>query len=120
MRRVYLAGRVTAINRLREIRSELRPLGFDVVSTWLDVAQQYPAALAQAGESQRDLQEIREASLFMLDTLDESPTGGREFEAGYAHALGIPIWRIGPARHIFHDQAIVVFNSWETFFNVRG
>lgn len=120
LRKVYLAGRVTAQLRLRQQREVLQHKGFQVLSTWLDVAVQYPEALTQQGEALRDLDEIRAADLFLIDTLDESPTGGREFEAGYAHALNIPIWRVGPARHIFHALAEKTYISWKEFDGIHG
>lgn len=115
---IYIAGKVTARQRLRVEREIVRALGHICHSTWIDVAADYPPDYATndtgvpSSEAMRDLQEITGAHLLIIDTFDESTTGGREFEAGYAHARGIPFWRVGPRRQVFHDLAEQRFATW--------
>lgn len=109
---IYIAGRVTARDRLSVMREAVRARGYTVSSTWLDVAHDYPAAFEQTGEAERDLHEIDAAELLILDTIDESPTGGREFEAGYFFKRCSSFWVVGPYRHIFHGLASR-FDSWD-------
>lgn len=111
---IYIAGKVTARERLKAERERLRALGYRVSSSWIDLAGNYdvfPENLWEA-EAQRDIVEIFAADLLLLDTLDVSETGGREFEAGYAYARHIPFWLIGPKRQVFHSLAQRHFARW--------
>lgn len=110
---IYIAGRVTARERLKPLRAILRGQGHYVSSTWLDLAMDYPMALTQNGEWDRDLEEIDASEAIILDTIDETPTGGREFEAGYAVAKGKYFVVVGPLRNIFHNKARERYDSWE-------
>ncbi len=66
-------------------------------------------------EAHFDLVEIKGVDMFILDTLDESPTGGREVELGYflASPMNKPFWRVGPIRNIFHSMADMEFETWD-------
>ena len=115
--KIYIAGKVTAARRLREERQTLRKLGHDCKSSWMDLAIPYPenfgaAAFDTATEANRDLAEIEECELLIIDTQDMSETGGREFEMGFAFAKDKVIYRVGPRRHIFHDNVSAVFENW--------
>ena len=118
---IYLSAKVTAQARLRPIRTRLRVLGYECESSWLDEEDaEYPVEPTRArAKALRDFAEIARADVFILDTLDESVTGGREVEAGYAlrdFHLGGPgtyLWRVGPARNVFHELADEVFETWE-------
>lgn len=111
---IYIAARVTARHRLLKIKDDLQARGIRVSSSWLTRAQDYPVPREVAlEESNRDLREVGEADLLIIDTLDESPTGGREVECGYALALSIPVWRVGPVRNLFHEMAEYAYDSWD-------
>ena len=60
----------------------------------------------------RDVKEVNHSDLMLLDTWDESPRGGREFEFGYAYQMGIPVWVVGPMRNVFHRLADIRFAEW--------
>ena len=62
--------------------------------------------------------ELSEADFLILDTLDETRTGGREVEFGHALAWGIPVIRVGPARNLFHHRARRVYNAWPSPWEV--
>lgn len=121
--KIYIAGKYEARERLRSIRAILQERGHEVISSWLDetapkgeVTDEYKASVAI-----RDFREILNADLFILDTLDESNTGGREVELGWALALTLmglhkmkPI-RIGPDRNVYH--MLPSAPSWEAFLS---
>lgn len=113
---IYIGGRVTARERLKLERGFLRSLGHTVSSSWMDTAQDYPVEgpvpTYNVGDEHIDLQEIRKADLLIIDTLDVNPTGGREFECGFAHALGKPFVVVGPLRNVFHRIAVAHYGSW--------
>lgn len=119
---IYLSAKVTAQARLRLVCTRLRTLGYECESSWLDeVDAEYPVEPVRArAKALRDFAEIERADVFLLDTLDESTTGGREVELGYALRedvdLGGPgalFWRVGPVRNVFHELADEVFATWE-------
>ena len=116
---IYLSARITAQARLRPIRARLRALGYQCESSWLDELDvAYPVEPTRArAKALRDFSEIECADIFILDTLDESTTGGREYEAGYAHRSPVEsptqVWRVGPVRNVFHELADEVFTGWE-------
>ncbi len=60
----------------------------------------------------RDCGELFDCHLFIIDTLDDSNTGGREVEYGLAVGAGKEVWRVGPVRNIFHLSARA-FSSWD-------
>jgi nucleoside 2-deoxyribosyltransferase len=115
--RVYLAGKFESLPRLRVKRDLLRRAGFTVVSTWLDEEK----AAAFCGEQEltnyakRDLAEVYLADVLILDTLDDSQTGGRDVEFGLALARGIPTVVVGPCRNIFHRLATHHYADWFWF-----
>lgn len=62
--------------------------------------------------SYRDAGEIVTADLLIIDTQEESCSGGREVEYGMALALGKPVWVVGPHRNIFHSVCRRQFDDW--------
>jgi len=117
---IYIASNVASRQRLKPIRQAIRDFGLSCSSSWLDIATDYPGDFASrpeteewAQERHRDLREIATSSLVIIDTLEQSVTGGREFEIGYAYALGKSFWRVGPKRHLFHTAAANVFENWQ-------
>lgn len=115
--RCYIAGKYTAQDRLRIERDRLRALGHYVSSNWMDQPEKTYAVTPERAisEAYRDIEEIRDADTLIIDTLDESNTGGREVELGCALAWGHKIVRIGPERNIFHSLAPATFPDWESF-----
>jgi hypothetical protein len=100
-------------------------MGFEVSSSWLDTATDYgkteatPERLKWAGGI--DLVEITACDIFIIDTIDESNTGGRESELGYLICLqdqkkdspNYVLWRVGPLRQLYHAFADKTFDTWE-------
>ena len=121
---VYIAGHFPARKRLQLMGKVMKKEGFDIVSPWLTKAGGMCAATAS-----RDLQAVSVADWFILDTLDEDKTGGREAELGIAllvreaqASYGSPtdpsrqITIIGPRRNVFHELVTDIYPSWEKFF----
>lgn len=130
---IYIAGKYTSKERLREQRARLVAEGRDVQATWLDetLAESFdnssmpppfygnvatePQMVANA---RMDFEEARNAEIFILDTLDESPTGGREVEFGISLTRGNRCLRIliGPKRNIFHHLVDLHYDDWDDFW----
>lgn len=110
--------------RLAEHVATLQNAGHQIVSTWL---MEHPgASYAGVTEGYRlacglvDKEEISRAALFILDTIDESPRGGREVEFGIALAQGIPVIIVGPMRNVFHRLAFRHFEEWSKALSFIG
>lgn len=117
--RIYIAAKFNAKSRLKRIRDYLNQQeGLLVSSSWMDnnvsdipkievVPSEYHVV-----EATRDYKEITQSDLLVVDTYDESTTGGREVEIGVALALQIPIWLVGPKRNVFHYILTEEFCDW--------
>ncbi len=102
------------------VRIALEQLGHTIISTWLDEegGQSYELNPTRGpGYALRDMAEVNlEADLLIIDTLEESKTGGREVELGMALARMKRTWRVGPARNIFHTITQRHYTSWEEVY----
>lgn len=119
----YIAAKFSARERLKSVNAQLEELGFENVCPWFLLDTDESADEDSLGgysreEHQemavRDLEAAIEADIFIIDTFDESPTGGREVELGgvLIHNLisskrqemfnTIDIELVGPIRNIFH------------------
>lgn len=110
--KIYLAGKFSAQERLREIETQYINAGYEVVSSWLHE----PPGLDVMEYAYIDLIDLSKATLLILDTLDVSETGGRETELGFALAKGITVYRVGPQRHIFHSLVDRAFETQQQAF----
>lgn len=111
---IYIAGRFEAAPRLRWYRDELLREGFRVSSSWLEEKPgSEPTEMAE-----KDLREVRECDLLILDTFDSDDRGGREVEFGIALGLKKPIWLVGPVRNIFHNLASQQYKNWGDLLQV--
>mgnify|MGYP003393214583 FL=1 len=115
--KIYIAGFYDTRKRLYPYRDALEAAGHVITSHWLREAPD--AAYATVTEGYRtacgleDIGDVKAAELFILDTIDVTPRGGREFEAGFALAHGIPIILVGPMRNVFHRLVWRHFETWE-------
>lgn len=102
-------------------------MGFEVLSTWIEPEEDTLGAdldslAANLEESQRcanrDIEEVRQCNIFIIDVTDESNTGGRECELGEAlyrrdvNWERVGIYRIGHIRNVFHALAHPI-KDWE-------
>jgi hypothetical protein len=114
---IYLAGKTSDRFRLRRVKRALDAVGYNVCASWLAKAMDYADARCtpehMRAEAPRDLHEVRECDIFVIDTLSETVTGGRESELGMAIAFGKRLWRVGPARQVFHHDVHESWTSWK-------
>ena len=115
---IYVAGKYTSKDRLAVIRQRLRQMGLVVTSSWLDEIYEsdHDGRVTddiRKENAMRDFVEVRLADTFLLDTFDESATGGREVELGMALTRGITCFRVGPYRNVFHTLVDNSFDSWD-------
>lgn len=112
---IYIAGKYTSKERLRTCRDAIRLMGYEVSSSWMDT--EYPETSSpeiMCTEAKRDILEVADTDYFILDTLDESITGGREVELGVALTIGASILHVGPKRNVFHYLPMVQhFEDWD-------
>lgn len=117
--KVYIASFFDTRERLRPIRDQLWKMGHEVLSSWIDEAPRV-AAMTEAEFARKtaikDLAEVKQAELLILDTLEVSPRGGGGREVEYGVALGHfqtkLVFHVGPIRNIFHHLADRHFDSW--------
>lgn len=116
---IYLAGRFSARDSLREVRDRLREYGHVVTSSWLNehalksfdklsVEQRYLLA-------RRDLADLSHSQLLILDLLLPPSKGGCEVEFGFVlaeHRYKFT-YIVGEPRNIFHYLALKIFKDWE-------
>lgn len=109
---------------MRQMRDRLAECGIETRSGWLDenAGQEFSMLRGEQMReySHRDLGEIMSVDTIIIDTIEASPSGGREVELGAAIALGKRVIRIGPPRNIFHAVAHDVYSNWEMFFAYRA
>ncbi len=99
-------------------------LGHTVCSNWLseDNAQAFSELTTKRRQmySYRDIGEVVSCDLLIIDTAEESTSGGREVEYGMALALGKSVWVIGPDRNIFHSVCRRRFDDWQMALKELG
>ena len=119
--RFYFASRLNCRPQLHEIRTKLRAMGHDVIASWLDETGDYNANPEQARKvAMRDLMQIATVDIVLLDTtspISKDGGGGREVEFGFAIAQyqHKKLWRVGPAKNVFHFLAEKSWPDWNSF-----
>lgn len=121
-RRVYLAGRFDRREELRLVANELRRLGAEVTSRWLEgEAALTPSELAAAGRAaavaRMDFDDVRRADVCISFTEERGGPqgrGGRHTELGIALATGQRVIVVGPREHVFHCLGVVEhYETWD-------
>lgn len=121
-RLVYLAGSYTSKEALKHIRERINALGgFKVTSSWLDEPKSNVDWTSldrdQADTiAARDVDEVAEAEVFILDTLLPSTGGGYDTELGIALSTGSVTYRVGPRRNGFQGLVMHEVQDWESLF----
>ena len=129
--KVYIASKFSSRHRMRPIKFKLKQLGFDVLSDWIDnnpldetIGGDYDSIGNHPDASHniaaRDIRQVLECDIFIIDTQDVSQTGGRECELGMAlMASKQLIYRVGPIRNVFHaHKTIQTYKTWEELLPV--
>ncbi|MGH9428668.1 MAG: hypothetical protein ACRD2L_20450, partial [Terriglobia bacterium] len=96
MAKIYIASFFNTRTRLLPVCEKLEAGGHEIVSTW--IRKEASEKITYAGSSEeylldcarRDVADIEKCEVFILDTQDETPRGGREVELGFALAKGKP------------------------------
>ena len=129
--KIYIASKFSSRHRMRPIKFKLKQLGFNVLSDWIDnnpldetiggdydSIGNYPDASHDIAA--RDIRQVLECDIFIIDTQDVSQTGGRECELGMAlMASKQLIYRVGPIRNVFHaHKTIQTYKTWEELLPV--
>lgn len=113
MRKIYVAGKFEAQERLKHERNRIHREGAGrVIGTWLDEENANPSTADKLEYAERDYAEVSASDLLILDTADENNRGGREVEFGIAIGRGIEVWVVGPKRNVFHEMA-PHFLTWD-------
>lgn len=126
--KVYIAAPYAARDRIRVMADQVRGMGVEVTSSWLDEqAEVNDGTTGAAPElddravsdaARRDLDDVDRSNLLVLLTgaiagERDSKSGGRHVETGYALARGIPVLVVGEPENIFHRLARVdVVPDW--------
>lgn len=119
--KVYISGTFTAQRRLREVATRLHALGHLVTSSWLNEIQK-PAHLTQVEWDRalalKDLVEVAAADAIIMDIDEDSTTGGRYVEWGFAVGRYNTLkWLVGKDRHgVFNSLADQQFDSWDDVY----
>ena len=114
--RIYLASNFKSQERIRKVRDEIKALGHTVTSSWLGEKGGQSFELQPHNGPRyatRDVGEIVTSDLLIIDTKEQSNTGGREVEYGVALALGKLVWVVGKHRNVFHTVARHTFTTWD-------
>ena len=115
---VFIAGSFAARRRLQTYRQKLRDLGYTVSSSWLDEPiETWPAVEQSKAQAIRDLQEIKVADAFILDTIDCTTMGNSYIEFGFALGRMMPKYIIGPRRNHYLLIGARQFETWEDFLD---
>lgn len=129
--KLYIASNFSSRHRLRPIKFNLKKIGFEVLSEWIDnnpmdnILDRGSDSIGNHLEATqqiaaRDIREVTACDIFIIDTQTPGRNGGRECELGMA--LMAPtqrIFRVGPIRNVFHaHKAIKVYKSWEELLPV--
>ena len=126
--RVYIAGRFEDRARLAAEAQRLQNLGpvCTVISSWLKEFDpvgmtEHTVATAAITPAEarayavRDIQEVKTANVFILDSQGTNIRAGREVEWGIALTRMIPRYIVGPARNVFHELATRRYDTWDAF-----
>jgi len=116
---IYIASKFHSRKRLAPIRQQLESLGFVVLSSWMIEDPDESADVDSLGNdlehsqamAERDHREVDDCHLFIIDTSDESSTGGREVELGWAQKARKSCYRVGPLRNVFH-ALVPAYKTW--------
>lgn len=128
--KIYLAGRYSIRDQLKEHRDTLHMLGHEVTSRWLDFEDENPDQFADEHArntdsshvsaefrkfvAQMDVDDVKAAHVVMLFTNELGRRGGMFVEWGIGIALDKVLVLIGPEINVFqHYPGTLQFNSFK-------
>lgn len=122
---IYLAARYSRKPEMQDVASTLVDRGYRVTSNWIQENYDPNVVLTEITDEDNrkialvDLEDILSADamlFFAEDPLIGIPRGGRHVEFGYAMALNLEIYVIGPKENIFHYlEGVKHFETFEAF-----
>ena len=99
----YLAASYPRKQEAIELAGRLVDEGFVCTATWLTMSTEgYDETFPGPGIAKRDIQDIRQAEIFIGLIGDTLSHGGRDTELGVAIALNKPIFLLGNRQQVFH------------------
>ena len=125
--KVYIASKFASRVQIMKHKRELQAIGFEVLSTWMEpeedtLGADFDSLAANLDESKRcavrDLKEISQCDIFIIDTTYPANAGGRTCEVGavlYRQLYEdneVIIYRVGPITNVFHALASPI-KDWE-------
>ena len=109
---VFLAGSYNSKEALKAVRDRINTIsGFRVQASWLDSDKENAEETAM-----RNLEEVTNAEVFILDSMLPSTTGGYHVELGVAFCTGAVTYRVGPARNLYHELVMHDVPDWESLY----
>ena len=114
--KIYIAASFGRREFLRGVRNEIVTAKHTLTSSWLDELEENPldAETRARHMAIKDLVEVGQADLIILETGDSRSTGGKNTEWGYSLAQPDKArWIVGPFESIFHRLADRRFNNWK-------
>lgn len=118
---IYIAGSWESKARLANEAATINELSdFECISWWLtseaDKVGKGEGEEADPIHAMRcadmDEQGVIDCDILILDTFENTGRGGKDYEHGYAEALGKEVWIVGPYINIFQRKADRKFNTW--------
>lgn len=123
--RIYLAARYTRRMELRGYADELRAVGHEITSRWLEGDHELDdrglsaegSAIERIRFAREDYADVAAAQLIICFTEPpraEPSRGGRHVEFGVALGLDKSIYVVGPRENVFYCLPwVAVFDRWE-------
>jgi nucleoside 2-deoxyribosyltransferase len=111
MLKVYLASQYGCKEQTRKCANDLRDVGIDCTSVWLNEPHDPTSRLVSLHENlkvqyaEQDIADILRADIFVVFSVTEDTSivrGGMVFETGFAYGQGKPVIVCGPKQCIFH------------------
>lgn len=123
MSRIYIAGSFNGAPRIYEEAEVLEEKGHTITGVWFQPHDpiekiwdsNFGGRVAEV-MALRDFNGIDRADLMIIDTLEESSSGGRNVELGYALAKSKRIILIGEPTTIFYSLVKEVYSCWDEFY----
>lgn len=124
MDKIYLASGFSNSVKMRHYKQILEAMGFTITSRWIDYDQR-PAKNGDWEElyrriSVKDLYDVEECDIIIVDALKPSTRGGYNTELGYGYAINKHIIVIHEDNDLsnvfFYLPGIVLVNNWNEAF----
>src|ERR1700686_2476063 len=121
IKRISLAARYSRHVELSGYAAELKPLGYEVTSRWIQGRDSHLDDAADVGVKRelavRDIEDLLRADMCLSFTEAAgalASRGGRHVEFGMAYAKGMASWVVGHRENVFHClDRVRFFATWD-------